>query len=210
MINEETFYSVMRVLRENINDPERLDDIMDSFSANQRECKMHLLDLIDELAIIDEESNVVIWGSWYGSIFTPNLAPKVKSIACMDMDQDAIDIAIGLFHNLENVDQIVGDIFEKRLSRYSETDLVINTSCEHMPPLKEHKHLDDFKAGTFFALQSNNMFSIDQHTNCVHNLEEFKEQLPKDFKILYSDSIKVPGWEDEDGTRFTIIAQKIC
>lgn len=210
MINEDTFYAVMRVIRENFDDKDRIDDIMDSFSANQRECKMHLLDLINDLALINKDSNVVIWGSWYGSILTPNLASDVNSVTCVDLDENAIKIGISLFHYLPNVFQIVGDIFETRLKRYDETDLVINTSCEHMPPLKEHKHLKDFKVGTYFALQSNNMFSIDQHTNCVNNLEEFKQQLPDNFKVLFSDSIPVPGWEDENGTRFTIIAQKIC
>lgn len=209
MINEDTFYSVMRVIGEYKENPDIIYDISDSFSINQRECKMHLIELLNNLAVINYDSNVVIWGSWYGSIFVPNLSPIVNTVTCVDLDENAIKIGISLFHELTNVSMITGDIFETRLKRYNETDLVINTSCEHMPPLKEHKHLRDFKVGTYFALQSNNMFSIDQHTNCVNNLEEFKQQLPDSFKVLYSDSIPVTGWEDENGTRFTIIAQKV-
>jgi hypothetical protein len=58
-------------------------------------------------------------------------------------------------------------------------------------------------------MQSNNMFNIEDHTNCVNTLQEFKEQVPENFKIVYSDEIEVPGWENDNGKRFTIIARKI-
>ena len=55
-------------------------------------------------------------------------------------------------------------------------DLVINTSCEH---------LEDFAGwyrripgGTLLALQSNDNFDCEEHTNCVADLGELRTQAP--------------------------------
>jgi len=60
------------------------------------------------------------------------------------------------------------------------------------------------KNGAHFAFQSNAMFSIPTHTNCVGTIEEFKLQLPDNAKVLIED--KIP---DERGSRFTLIGE-IC
>ena len=61
-----------------------------------------------------------------------------------------------------------------------DTDLVINTSSEHMPPLPVilanrnfRKHKDNSAQGpTIFAIQSNNMFHVPDHINCVKDEDE--------------------------------------
>ena len=59
---------------------------------------------------------------------------------------------------------------------YDMLNLIINTSCEHMKPMKELKALHDSNA-SFFT--SNNMFDIQGHVNCVNDNKEFKNQLPE-------------------------------
>ena len=113
--------------------------------------------------------------------------------------------------------------------QFKNVDLFINTSCEHMRPMKEwgplgprSKHFNskfgvpvtrkeawwERVAPTHFAFQSNNMFHIPTHINCCNTIEEFKDQLPnKEFnnvesKVLVEDKIK-----DERGTRFLLIGE---
>ena len=91
---------------------------------------------------------------------------------------------------------------EKYWHKIREADLIINTSCEHManmsslPPLKQ--------SNAYFAFQSNNMYNIQTHINCVSDLNEFIKQLPITARILIKDKVK-----DDRGTRFTLIG-KLC
>jgi hypothetical protein len=71
-----------------------------------------------------------------------------------------------------------------------------------MPPMREWPYWKNVKLGTYLAFQSNDMFNIPGHINCVSSLEEFKYQLPENTKILKEDSLT-----DDRGTRFTIIGQ---
>jgi hypothetical protein len=129
-----------------------------------------------------------------------------------------------LFMEYENVEFIVGDIFETFKKEYETTDLFINTSCEHMRPMSEwgpkgprSLYKDSpfgepvtrkvpwwtrMKEGCHFAFQSNDMVNIDTHINCVNNGDEFKTQLPTNTEVLVEDEIN-----DERGTRFTLIGK---
>ena len=55
---------------------------------------------------------------------------------------------------------------------------------------------------SYFAYQSNNMYDIEGHTNCVSSIEEFKYQLPDNAKVMIEDKII-----DERGTRFLLVGK---
>ena len=183
-------------------------DLLDSFSPNQFLSKMNLINHINDLNILDKDSEIVIFGSWYGSILIPAFYKEVKKITCIDQDPKVISRAKhNLFKDL-NVDFITGDVFEFR-DQYKTTDLFINTSCEHMKPMREWGPAPEYKnpwwdrvSPAYFAFQSNAMFDIPTHTNCVNNIEEFKKQLPDRAEVLIEDEIP-----DERGTRFTLIGK---
>jgi len=210
-----TIDNVMQTIHEHVD---RKDDILDSFSSNQCRSKSALLNAVDKLDILDANSTVVIWGGWYGSILIPHLANKVKKIINIDLDDEATKISKKFFSNFENVDYICDDIFKKYRDVYLNTNLIINTSCEHMLPMKEWKW---FGAGAmskdtnteifrnpklpddcYFAFQSNNMFDIEGHINCVNSLEEFKDQLPERAKVLHEEKIV-----DTRGTRYMLVGK---
>ena len=210
-----TIDNVMQTIHEHVD---RKDDILDSFSSNQCRSKSSLLNAVDKLDILDANSTVVIWGGWYGSILIPHLANKVKKIINIDLDDEATKISKKFFSNFENVDYICDDIFKKYRDVYLNTNLIINTSCEHMLPMKEWKW---FGAGAmskdtnteifrnpklpddcYFAFQSNNMFDIEGHINCVNSLEEFKDQLPERAKVLHEEKIV-----DTRGTRYMLVGK---
>ena len=198
---------------------DRKDDILDSFSPNQCRSKSALLNEVDKLDILDANSTVVIWGGWYGSILIPHLTNKVKKIINIDLDDEATKISKKFFSNFENVDYVCDDIFKTYRDIYLDTNLIINTSCEHMPPMKEwpwfqkgalstdsqYKHKfgsPKLSDNCYFAFQSNNMFDIEGHINCVNSLEEFKDQLPERAKVLHEEKIV-----DTRGTRYMLVGK---
>jgi hypothetical protein len=192
-----------RVIREIKNNPDRSLDIIDSFSNNQFLEKGKLLEAIDQLDILNLDSEVVIFGSWYGSILIPILASKVKRVTCIDLDDRVLRIAKNnLFQDYKNIDYIGADMFEKDRERYWRTALFINTSCEHMPAMKEWPYWSNISKGAHFAFISNNMYYISGHTNCVSSIEEFKNQLPDNSTVLVEDEIV-----EERGTKYMLIGK---
>ena len=196
MIDLDLFKNIMNEARNN-------PDLLDSFSPNQFKSKENLINHIKKLNILNSESEIVIFGCWYGSILIPAFYNKVKRITAIDIDDNVIGIAKNrIFKNYDKIDFIVNDAFvwANKSSRIKNTNLIINTSCEHMQPMKNLPILNNINS--YFAFQSNNMFDIETHTNCVNNIEEFKKQLPHKAKILIEDQI-----EEDRGIRFTLIGQ---
>jgi hypothetical protein len=187
----------------------RQKDVLDSFSPNQFLSKMNLIKHIKSLNILNKDSEIVVFGSWYGSILIPAFYNEVKKITCVDMDSDVIYRAkYELFKDFD-VDFITDDVFNKFREQYKTANLFINTSCEHMKPMKEWGPAPEYKnpwwdrvSPAYFAFQSNAMFDIPTHINCVKNIEEFKKQLPDRAEVLIEDEIP-----DERGTRFTLVGK---
>jgi hypothetical protein len=199
MIDETLFRNVLKVIKEK---PDSCLDIIDSFSDNQFKSKSRVLDLVEKHNFVNSDSEVIIIGSWYGSILIPGLAHKVNRISCIDLDEQVLKIAKNrLFADYKNIDYIAADVFEKDRERYWNADLFINTSCEHMPPMNTWPYWPE---RTNFVFTSNDMTAIEGHVNCVGSMEDFKTQLPENSCILSEDTIT-----DERGSRF-IIAGKIC
>jgi len=203
MIDETIFRNVLKEIKEN---PKNAEDIIDSFSDNQFKSKTKVLNYVDKLDILSKESEIIIFGSWYGSILIPGLAEKVKRITCIDLDDTVLKIAKNrLFKHYNNVDYIAADVFEKDRERYWTTKLFINTSCEHMPSMKEWPYWSNVKNDCYFAFTSNNMYNIEGHVNCVNSMDEFKQQLPNNSKVLFEDDIT-----DERGTRFLLVGKIVA
>ena len=196
MIDLDLFKNIMNEARNN-------PDLLDSFSPNQFKSKENLINHIKKLNILNSESEIVIFGCWYGSILIPAFYNEVKRITAIDIDDNIIGIAKNrIFKNYDKIDFIVNDAFvwANKSSRIKSTNLIINTSCEHMQPMKNLPILNNINS--YFAFQSNNMFDIETHINCVNSIEEFKKQLPSKAKILIEDQI-----EEDRGIRFTLIGQ---
>lgn len=194
-IGIDLFKNIMAEARHN-------SDLLDSYSPNQFKSKENLINHIDGLNVLNENSEIIILGSWYGSILVPAFK-YVKKITMVDIDSNVMNIAKNrLFSEYKNIDYVVNDAFEwaNGAKRMITTNLIINTSCEHMMPMNNLTHA----CNTYFAFQSNNMFNIPTHINCVHTLEQFERQLPVGSKVLIKDEI-----EDDRGTRFTLIG-KLC
>ena len=174
-------------------------DLLDSFSPNQFKSKERIIKHIRDQLILRTDSEIVILGGWYGSILIPAFK-EVKRITLIDKDKKVISIAKNrLFNHYKNVDFITSDVFHNdRTGRIQNADLIINTSCEHMPSMKKL----ELDSNAHFAFTSNNMYDIEGHINCVSSIEEFKWQLPDNAKVIKEDRIV-----DDRGTRFILIGK---
>jgi hypothetical protein len=231
LLQPETDASLLKTVFELIKeDPSLEKTLLDSFSHNQIAAKTALLNAVDDLKILDKDSTVVMWAGWYGSILIPKLVNKVKKIVNIDLDNQTTKVSKKLFNNYENVDYICDDIFKTYRDVYLDTNLIINTSCEHMSPMKEWEwfrfssmetdtvhpkgYADDkpdrkkvymspkLSSNCYVAFQSNNMFDIEGHVNCVNSLQEFKDQMPERAEILFEEEV-----EDTRGTRYMLVGK---
>ena len=194
MIDLQLFKNVIAEGRHN-------SDLLDSYSPNQFKTKERLIGHVRDLNVVNEQSEITILGGWYGSILIPAFK-EAKRISLIDIDKNATSIGKQrLFKHYDNVDFITSDVFDKnRYGRIRYANLVINTSCEHMKPMRELEALQQSNA--YFAFTSNNMLSIEGHINCVYDLDDFEKQMPDNAKVLVRDSIT-----DERGTRFMLIGK---
>ena len=200
IIDLNLFKNILKELKEN---SKNFLDIIDSFSNNQFAGKIKLIEYIENLNILNEDSEIIIFGSWYGSIFIPVLSPKVKRVTCIDLNDQVLKIAKNkLFQDYKNVDYIAADVFAKDRERYWSTKLFINTSCEHMPPMKEWPFWAGASKDAYFAFMSNNMTYIEGHVNCINSVEEFKNQLPNNFNVLFEDEIV-----EERGIKYLVVGK---
>ena len=191
-IDLQLFKNIMREGRHNT-------DLLDSFSPNQFKSKEMLIKMVNDLSMVDSNSEIVILGGWYGSILIPAFK-HVKRITLIDLNDQVIGLAKRrLFNHYKNVDFIASDVFHNdRKGRIQNADLIINTSCEHMPSMKKL----ELDSNAHFAFTSNNMYDIEGHINCVSSIEEFKWQLPDNAKVIKEDRIV-----DDRGTRFILIGK---
>lgn len=193
MIDDQIYLNVLHFIKDNYEDKNRCLDLIDSFSENQIKAKTKLVECVEMLG---EFKEVAILGSWYGSILIPLLVDNADRITCFDLDKDVLGISKKIFAN-KKIDYICDDVFDRNMERYEEIDLIINTSCEHMRPMGEWPF---WKPGVTFALQSNNMYGIEGHINCVDSIDEFEAQLPSRAKVMMREEIA-----DSRGTRYLLV-----
>jgi hypothetical protein len=193
------------------DEPGKEQDIYDSLGPNQFISKTELITTLKEFGVLNKNMTVIVIGSWYGSIIIPTIAPLVKRVECVDIDEYAVRISRRFFEGeYPNVNWWTRDFTQtgETHEMFLENDiLIINTSCEHMIPMKQFwdnvrpphkKDLDN----VWFACQSNDMVGIEGHVNCVHTTAEFEKQMPKRLKIYHKDKIIEPR-----GTRFFIFGR---
>ena len=93
------------------------------------------------------ESVLIIGLGMIGSSIA--LASRSKGIKVYgyDLDMFAIKTSNFLFDYEKSVKAITSDIWTKKPKYLDDTNLIINTSCEHMPPMKDWEY---YKEGIFF------------------------------------------------------------
>lgn len=190
------------------NDLGKSKEIIDSFSMNQIESKKHLIDVMEKAGIFESNKRYGVMGCWFGSIIFPLLLQRGGyKIHGWDMDPHALKIAHFIFENTVRVNLHEQDVWLERPRNFHECDVIINSSCEHMPPMCDWPFwkLVNSKHNPVWVFQSNNMHGERDHINTVDSLEEFENQMHPMFDIMYSDEMDHPF--EEGMKRFTIVGQ---
>jgi len=194
------------------NHPDKLDRWIESISPNQIICKQWL---VDELTNVitdkkqywkEEEYNVEIIGGWFAwplLDYMSNLPlNKVRNVDCDEFCNKAS----------AKYKEIFSPQFEYQFFNYNITELkdtfaprfVINTSCEHMPPMKQIVESRGYiKEKAVLVLQSNNKTDEPDHINCVSSAKELA--LQSNCQKIYYMGEKDMG----DYKRFMVIG-KLC
>ena len=190
--------------------------LADAFSRSKIKSKIWL---IEELAKIESNyDNVAIMAGWFGqlkSIYDKKLTYAKMRI--IEMDRSACETSDYIFNlsNLENykVKAVNVNINELTLhkngyewdvenfkdgTKYSEKflpDLIINTSAEHMTEEWFHQiRFKQMESNPIVAVQSNNLFDIPDHINCVHSVDHMKKKFPMK-EILFEGELQLKGYK---------------
>jgi hypothetical protein len=197
--------------------PHRVKDFTNSFISNQIRCKVWLVKELKK--ILDAKDikpkRVTVLGAWYGYVIAQLLVDYIdgiEQIDLIDMDEDALLIGRKFiqFSNMSKnvkINYINEDInFFEFDSFY--TQVVINTSCEHMYPMNCITFQND--NDVIYCLQSNDMEEIREHVNCVKSVEELAKQSAID-KIYYRGTHDLKASVDskrDTFKRFMIIGKR--
>ena len=169
--------------------------------------------IVNELQNLNLEPKVVgLLGGWYSNFLTPLLLEKMKVnfIWNFEIDRDAKDISYKFnkrYKDQEKYQCHITDIMFKEIWRkeekYGAFDVLINTSCEHMFPMRRFRELNKNLSGNpIYVLQSTNEDKYEDHINCVSGPEELAEQA-EFVDIMYSGTKTL----DNGMERFMVIGK---
>jgi hypothetical protein len=177
---------------------------MDAFWSGQLKSKEWLIDNLDFVVhpyINKTKLSVDIHGGWVGvlasMLFQSNL--NISTIRSIDIDPSCEPIATMMNKGEEmegRFKAITGDMCTVR----SDSDIIINTSCEHITQDQYDLWLSGLPHNSLLVLQSNN-YDIEEHVRTANSLEHFKEQ--SNIKILWQGQLELPLY-----TRYMIIGKQ--
>ena len=195
-------------------------DFRDAFSRGQISSKKWL---VEELVKLDINlGTVFLCAGWYGSLalllFESGL--KIEKIRSFDKDENCYKIADTInrpyvmsewkfkaqTEDILHINYLDGHTYNtyrasgEAQELYDKPNTIVNTSCEHLTGFSLWYNL--IPKGTLVALQTNDYFEIDDHVNCVNNIEEFKKVAPLD-NILYEGVLNL-----EKYNRFMLIGYR--
>jgi len=187
-------------------------DLGAAFNKNQMASKLWLRDSLLE-ALGPAYANVTILGGWFGvlaAVLLHDSRFSIGCVRCVDIDPRCESIArsvnsthvrIGRFvaRTADMLDLDYGPAIASPADPRS-TDLVINTSCEHLPDFD--RWWQRIPAAQQVVLQSNDYFACDQHVNCVRDLAAFRAQAPMS-RLIFAGERRMKRY-----TRFMLIGRK--
>lgn len=121
-----------------------------------------------------ELKDIWVMGGWIGIL--PLLIVRneldYKHITSYEIDDTANKVARNLI-DPRQFTSVYRDIYTLDYTNFSGT--IVNTICEHLNDFKGWQKSIPY--GTLMLLQSNNMYGIDDHCNCVNSVDEFLHQI---------------------------------
>ena len=191
------------------SEPYLLKRVLDSMNQSQLESKLWIIQELIKLEI--KPKRVAILAGWYSQYIIPLLIEHgVEFIYNFEIDRDAKDISYKFnkrYKDQEKYQCHITDIMFKEIWRkeenYGAFDVLINTSCEHMFPMRRFRELNEgFFNDAVYVLQSTNEDKYEDHINCVSGPEELAEQAEL-INVVYSGTKVL----DNGMNRFMVIGR---
>jgi hypothetical protein len=194
-------------------DPLQLNN---AFSRSQIRSKIWL---ITELAKIRTSwQDVAVFAGWFGQltmIFRQQLT--YRSMRIIELDTAACRASDYVFnlanlteHKIKAVNADINTLtlhkngYEWPVENFKESTsyrekflptLIINTSAEHMTEEWFHQlRFKQLEGDPIVAVQSNNLFDIDEHVNCVHSVDHMKKKFPMR-EVLFAGELQLKGYK---------------
>lgn len=194
--------------------------IQDAFSRGQVLSKIWLAEELKKIK--DEFEMIHVHAGWYGQVrlYLDRVKISYNKMRIFDIDNAALEISDKVFNNdmlkdfkikSANVDiteptwlyrtgceyNIKDDVKEKTVP-----DLVINTSAEHFREDWYHKFsIRSQSTDPLFVIQTNNLFDVPEHVNCVHSVDEMLIKFPMS-RVEYAGEKELFGYK-----RFMLIGR---
>ena len=177
----------------------------DSVSQGQFESKSWLCKELRKINMKQYEPiHIDIVGAWFGFPIIEMLSSifKIKQIDLYDKDENCHKVVAQYINHFDPDFRVVqfDDFFDRKDLR--RRHIVINTSSEHMSDIVSmRKYYKDYPDTPILVIQSNNYFSLDDHINCVNNVDELinKNHINR---VLYKGTQKLPLYD-----RYMVIGQ---
>lgn len=200
--------------------------LQDAFSRGQVLSKIWLAEELDKIEQ-KEFPTVFILAGWFGQVvkYLDKTSIEYKRIRNFDVDPTACEISDKIFNidkledfNVKSVEMDINNLeklyktgLEFVIKNYSNGNehsekrfpsLVINTSAEHFNEDWYHKFVLRTKdSDPLYIIQSNNLFDVKEHVNCVHSIKEMKTKFPMT-RIEYEGEKELFGYK-----RFMLIGR---
>ena len=167
--------------------PHQMKRTLDASIPSQLESKLWVVDELVKIEnCFDLQPNIALIGGWFANYLVPLLIDNLNAykVVNYEIDNDAKDISYKYNKRYKETGQYQCLIKDAMMKELDETfDIIINTSCEHMFPMKRfikmNKHTMPFSGQQYiplYVLQSTNDDQYDDHINCVSSPEELAEQ----------------------------------
>ena len=185
-----------------IRDSENPKRTLDAFWRGQIRSKEWLISELMKVHhnTIDKQS-ITIYGGWVGvlasMLFQSDL--NISHITNVDIDPSCESVAI-MMNQLEVQNGMFTAVTQDMCTFNSLSDIIINTSCEHISQSQYDIWLNNLSDNSLIVLQSNN-YEIDEHVRIAENLEMFKTQ--SNINVMYAGELQLPLY-----TRYMLIGKK--
>lgn len=195
-VDTEHIHHWMQAIRQS-EDPLRT---MDAFWSGQLKSKEWLITNLEKY--VKNTVTIEIHGGWVGvlaSLLFQSRIP-ISYITSIDIDEKCNNIATTM-NKLEEINGKFKAITSDMCQYSSTSDVIINTSCEHITQNQYDMWLNNIKNSSLIVLQSNN-YNISEHIRISHSLDEFTRQSHID--VIFSDELQLPLY-----TRYMLIGFKL-
>lgn len=174
---------------------------LESFWKGQVRSKVWLAQEL-QIVALDSPQKIVIYGGWNGVLASIlfNSKLNIDHITSVDIDPDCKEVACTVNKRQEILGKFSA-VTADMCDYTTEADIVINTSCEHITQNQYETWIENQPADATYVLQSNDYYNLDEHINCVSDLNEFTKKSM--IKPYYRGVLDTPKYN-----RFMLIGKK--